>query len=147
MSLKTVLNPFFANVPVSYPLKHHKTKGFLVFSGGIKWEHCQKWVNEIIFRELLPLVTLPVPIPDKEKKLSFSIQLSEMHRTRRVKYFRLQQNKVIIVWHFFFSLLIKKTQVAVLKGIQIFYDKIVSFRQILTLVVFIQWPNILVRTC
>ena len=29
------INPFLANVPISYP----PTFGFLVFSGGIKWEH------------------------------------------------------------------------------------------------------------
>ena len=33
-------NPFLSNVPILYPLKTlEKTKGFLVFSGGIKWEH------------------------------------------------------------------------------------------------------------
>ena len=33
------VNPFLANVPILQPLKTPKTFGFLVFSGGIKWEH------------------------------------------------------------------------------------------------------------
>ena len=32
-------NPFLANVPILYPLKTSENQGFLVFSGGIKWEH------------------------------------------------------------------------------------------------------------
>ena len=38
-------DPFVAKVLISYPLKkHYKTKGFLVFSGGIKDENIgQKW--------------------------------------------------------------------------------------------------------
>ena len=32
-------NPFLANVPILCPLKHQKTKGYLVFSGVIKWEY------------------------------------------------------------------------------------------------------------
>ena len=28
-----------ANVPILYALETQKTKGFLVFSGGIKWKH------------------------------------------------------------------------------------------------------------
>ena len=31
--------PFLANVPILYLLKTKKTIDFLVFSGGIKWEH------------------------------------------------------------------------------------------------------------
>ena len=35
-----ILNLFPANVPILYPLKTpENTFGFLVFSGGIKWEH------------------------------------------------------------------------------------------------------------
>ena len=36
ISYKHRVNPFLANVPILY---HLKTKSFLVFSGGIKWEH------------------------------------------------------------------------------------------------------------
>ena len=30
------INPFSANVPLLYPLKHQKTGGFLMFSAGIE---------------------------------------------------------------------------------------------------------------
>ena len=34
------INPFLVNDPIVYLLKKkHKTFGFLVFLGGIKWEH------------------------------------------------------------------------------------------------------------
>ena len=39
MFLRKILyffNPFMTNIPILYPLKHQKTKGFLVFSGSIK---------------------------------------------------------------------------------------------------------------
>ena len=42
MFLRKILyffNPFMTNIPILYPLKHQKTKGFLVFSGSIKWEN------------------------------------------------------------------------------------------------------------
>ena len=34
-----LLNPLLANVPILYPLKTPENLGFLVFSGGEKWEH------------------------------------------------------------------------------------------------------------
>ena len=35
-------NPFWTNAPYLHPLKNRKTKGFLMFSGGIIKEHCPK---------------------------------------------------------------------------------------------------------
>ena len=32
-------NPFLTNDPILYPLKTLEVFGFLMFSGGIKWEH------------------------------------------------------------------------------------------------------------
>ena len=32
-------NTFLVYVPILYPLKNQQNKGFLVFLGGIKWEH------------------------------------------------------------------------------------------------------------
>ena len=40
--IKQIFNPFQANAPMLYPLKTPKTKGFLVFSAGLKWEHCSE---------------------------------------------------------------------------------------------------------
>ena len=34
-----ILGHFWPMLPFYTPRKHQKTKGFLVFSGGIKWEH------------------------------------------------------------------------------------------------------------
>ena len=34
-----IINPFNTNVPFLYPLKGHKTKGFLTFSGGTEMGH------------------------------------------------------------------------------------------------------------
>ena len=45
---KGCIDPFLANVPILYPLKHQKTFGFLVFSGGIKWEHWPEMDKEQI---------------------------------------------------------------------------------------------------
>ena len=42
MLLVALLNPFLANVPILYPLKPAKNQRFLVFLGGIKWEHWPK---------------------------------------------------------------------------------------------------------
>ena len=37
---KLSVNPFLVNVLILYtPCEQQKTKGFLVFSGGIKWKH------------------------------------------------------------------------------------------------------------
>ena len=33
------INPFYATVLFRYPLKHRKTRGFLMFSGGIERDH------------------------------------------------------------------------------------------------------------
>ena len=38
-SLDLFINPFPANAPFYTHRKHQKTFGFLVFSGGVKWEH------------------------------------------------------------------------------------------------------------
>ena len=38
------INPFLANVPILYPLKHQKIFGFLVFTRGIKQEHLPEMV-------------------------------------------------------------------------------------------------------
>ena len=45
-------SPVLANAPISYPRKPQKTKGFQVFSGDIKWEHGQKWVNFQVINKL-----------------------------------------------------------------------------------------------
>ena len=39
LPLLVLLNPFHVNAPFLYPLKRQKTKGFLIFSGGIKMGH------------------------------------------------------------------------------------------------------------
>ena len=40
--LKVNINPFFTSVPFLYTLKHQKTSGFLMFSGGVKREHIEE---------------------------------------------------------------------------------------------------------
>ena len=40
------INPFQANFPFLYPRKLLKTRGFMTFSGGVKWNIGLKWVNE-----------------------------------------------------------------------------------------------------
>ena len=36
----TLLTHFWTMLPIYTPWKHQETRGFLVFSGGIKWEDC-----------------------------------------------------------------------------------------------------------
>ena len=37
---KHIFKPFLVNIPINYtPWKHQNTKGFLLFSGGLKWVH------------------------------------------------------------------------------------------------------------
>ena len=46
------INPFQTNVHTLYPLKLQKTKGFLMISRSIKWEH---WSNVYVaLRDLVP---------------------------------------------------------------------------------------------
>ena len=40
------LTHFWPMFPFYTPWKHQKTKGFLVFSGGTKWEHWPNWVKQ-----------------------------------------------------------------------------------------------------
>ena len=39
------INPFLANAPILYPQKTREIFGFLVFSGGIKWEFLPEMVH------------------------------------------------------------------------------------------------------
>ena len=41
------LNPSLTNAPIYTPSKYQKTLGFLVFSGGIKWEYCWLKISNI----------------------------------------------------------------------------------------------------
>ena len=43
------INPFLANVPILYPLKPPYTKGFLVISGDIRWEHWPEMVKPVFY--------------------------------------------------------------------------------------------------
>ena len=45
--LKLRLTHFWPMFPFYTPWKHQTTKGSLVFSGGIKWEHWPKWIKKI----------------------------------------------------------------------------------------------------
>ena len=54
--VRTLLTHFWSMFPFYTPWKHHKSKGFLIFWGGIKWEHWPEmvyWSSCYVFEYLL----------------------------------------------------------------------------------------------
>lgn len=46
--ISILINPFLPKIPFRSPWKHHKTKSFLMFWGGVKKTNGMKWVKSFV---------------------------------------------------------------------------------------------------